>query len=829
MATLDRPHARGPAEVALALGSDAERGLDETAAEDRRRRHGPNAIASVDRPGYASLIARQVGDPLVALLVAATALSAAIGEGTEAIVIGAIVGLNVTLGFVQEAKAERALRALREQAVTRASVIRGGREWTLASAALVPGDLVTLREGDRVPADGRLVRAEGLETDESALTGESLPVGKDVAPASADAPLAERWSMVYAGTGVTRGRGAALLTATGSQTELGRVVSLSERTKRPATPLERRLGSLARVLVVTGILIAVVLTGVLVARGEPLREAFLIAVAVAVAAVPEGLAATVTIALALGAHAMAARHAIVRRLAAIETLGQTTVICTDKTGTLTENRLRVAAILPAAGRSEADVLEAAVLASTADLPGDAGADALGDPVEGALLVAARQAGLERSRLLTGRRIVAERPFDPAARLVAILYEDDDGSRRTFLKGAPEVLFARVTQPDPALTARAHAFASEGLRVLAIGSRDGDGDVTATDANLALIGLAALHDPLRPAAAPAIRAARAAGVDVVMVTGDHPATAGAVARALGLPEDAVRARVTPEAKLRLVQDLQHAGETVAVTGDGINDAPALRTADVGVAMGRSGTEAAREAADVVLTDDDFATVVAAVSEGRRITENVRKVVAFLLSANLGEVLVFAIAIAAGIGVPMTVVQVLVVNLLTDGLPALALTRDGAMPDVMRRGPDRERWLFSPPLVAALAGAGVLVGIAALAALLAGRAMSADAAQTMTFSTVALSELVLVFSFRSVTRPAWRLPRNGVLLCSVAGSLVVLVLAIAAPGLRDVFGTSRLAIEEGGVVIGCSVLPFVVLELAKAAWRRRSRADQGDHGA
>ena len=840
-------HSSGAEELARRLATDVERGLDDADALRRLEETGPNTLPARTRPPYALIAARQFADPLVALLVAAAAVSVFVGERLEAVVIAAIVVLDAVLGLVQEAGAERAVLALRSAIQPTASVLRSGREREIPAAEIVPGDVVVLREGDRVPADARVAFAERLALDESALTGESLPVTKTVAPVLHDAALADRASMVFAGTGVTRGRGRALVVATGRATELGRIASLSAAARPPLTPLQRQLGRLSRAMVALGVAVIVLLTLGMLARGATFEEAFLVGVAVAVAAVPEGLAATVTIALAQGARSMARRGAIVRRLGAVETLGAATVIAADKTGTLTINQLRVSAVLAEAGRTELDVLETGALASTAELVEEPhGPRVAGDPVDGAFLLALAARGAPDPRAAAER--LRELPFDPWRKRLTAVYRDG-GCARVVVKGAPEELLERACLDETrraAVLRDATAWAAEGLRVLAVAERqllpgDPEGD-DELDARLELVGLVGLSDPLRPSAAASLAAARGLGLGVLTLTGDHPVTAAAIARALELPrgepvsgaeldvfdpeqlaaavrERSVFARVTPEHKLRLVEALQRDGQVVAVTGDGINDTPALRRADVGVAMGRSGTEAAREAADVVLTDDDFATIVAAIREGRRIADNVRNFVAFLLSANLGEVVLFGVAVLSGMGAPMTVVQVLTVNLLTDGLPAVALAGDPASAAVGTSVPRGHGTLFPRALRVRLAVLGLGVGAAATAAYAIGRAVDPDAAQTMAFATVALSELVLVFSIRSGAAAFHRASRNNGLLAAVGASLAVVVLVVYVPALRDPFGTVPLGVGAAAVVAALALAPALVAESLKAWSRRR----------
>jgi Ca2+-transporting ATPase len=842
-------HARGAEAVARELGSDLTYGLTSAEADERLRAVGPNRLEGPSRPRYLAIAGRQLADPLVVLLIAAALVSAGIGETVEAGVIAAIVVLNAILGFVQEAGAERAVLALGRSVEETVTVIRDGARERLFAEGLVPGDLVLLQEGDRVPADARVVTSAGLAVDESALTGESVPVSKSEEPALPSAPLAERTSLVFAGTGVTRGRASVLVVATAGSTEMGEVASLTASAKPPPTPLQRRLGGLSKKLALLGVALTIALTLGMLAQGSSFDEAFLVGVSVAVAAVPEGLAAVVTIALAQGARGMARRGAIVRSLSAIETLGEASVIATDKTGTLTLNELRIVDVEPAPGYSPDEVVGVGALASTGTPVEDGGAlRVLGDPVDAAFVVEALERGLEGG----GLERIGEIPFDPERKRAAAVY-DADGRPRVAVKGAHEVLFELAGLPAAVrgpLERTALGWAERGLRVLAVAEgwpegAGGEPDPEALERDLEILGIVALQDPLRETSAAAVQGARRAGIEVLMVTGDHPRTAASIARELDLgdappltgPEldgmdderlgralegHTVYARVAPAHKLRLVEALQGAGRVVAVTGDGINDAPALRRADAGVAMGRSGTEAARQAAEVVLTDDDFATIVAAVREGRIIGDNVRKFVAFLLSANLGEIVLFAVAVLAGLGAPMTVVQVLTVNLLTDGLPAIALTRDPASPTTMLRPPNPLGTLFSREQSLLLGAAGVTVGAAATVAFLAGRELEPDAAQTMAFATIALAELAFVYSIRSSTQPAWAGPANRALALSVLASAGVVLACVYVPFARELLGAEPLGTEELALVVVLALTPSFLIETGKVlVGRRKSR--------
>ena len=661
------PHARAAPEVCAALGVDARAGLSETEAARRVGEQGPNRLRTEPAPSRLALVARQFGNSMVLLLIAAAAISISIGELLDAGVIFAIVVANAIFGAVQEGRADQAAAAVRALLAPTAHVLRDGHLRERPAEVVVSGDVVALGAGDRIPADGRLVDSALLQVDESALTGESLARGKRAAPSDpADAPLAERHTTVLAGTTVTRGTGRFVVTATGARTEMGRIAGAAGK-RRARTPLQARLDRLTRALIpmAAGIVATLALLSYL--QGDTLAHSVLVGVSLAVAALPEGLPAVVTITLALSMRQMAERGAIVRRLAAVETLGSTTVICSDKTGTLTENRLAVQRLWAVPGCEEADLLEAAVLASSE------GEQA--DPLEQAIIAAAGDHGITRETALAGGSVVGARPFDSERKRMSVVIAAAGGRRSARVKGAPEVLIPLLRTPDAAgeIERVVTGWAERGLRVLLVARRpelEGGED---PERGLEALGLLGLADTPRATARDSVAEARAAGVRTIMITGDHPRTAASVAAATGVaagegpPEvvtgpqldalspdglrDAVRrvsvfARVVPEHKVRIIDALKRDGEIAAMTGDGVNDVPALKAAHIGVAMGRRGTDAASEAADMVLTDDDYSTIVRAIRQGRAIHDNIVRFVHFLFAGNAGEVLAFALAVVLG---------------------------------------------------------------------------------------------------------------------------------------------------------------------------------------
>jgi Ca2+-transporting ATPase len=856
--------------VEQALKTHAHDGLSVTEAERRLLSTGPNALRTVPPPPAWRIFLDQFRDFMVLVLLVATAISFVLGETGDALTIVAIVVMNAILGFVQEYRAERSVATLKALTAPTAKVIREGRLVVEEAWRLVPGDVVWLEAGDRVPADLRLVEAWALEVDEAALTGESHPVAKTVrALEDPRLPLAERSDMAYMGTAVTRGRGRGIVVATGMETEVGRIAGLLESAEDEPTPLQRRLEHLGRILVglSLGIVLAVVAAGIW--RGEPLYAMFLTGVSLAVAAIPEGLPAIVTVALALGVQRMIRAHAIVRRLPAVETLGCTTVIGSDKTGTLTRNQMTVMEVMTAAGRwsrrrdggfvpergqDRGDfelALTIGVLASSAVLTDDhaASPDGLGDPTELALLRAGAEAGVPPQATRARFERWGEIPFEAERRRMTVAVRDQTGRHWAYVKGAPDTILAlaRFIHEDGRMVpldagrrqwwqAEAERMAGQALRVMAVAYRPlVPGETVARwESDLILVGLFGLMDPPRPEAVEAVRECRRAGIRTVMITGDHPATALAVAREMGLlqpgqdraltgreldalddaaldaivDEVAVYARVAPSHKLRVVRALKRRGHVVAMTGDGVNDAPALKEADIGVAMGLTGTDVTKEAAAMILTDDNFATIVRAVREGRAIYDNIRKFVRYLLSCNVGEVLVMFLAAVLALPLPLVPIQILFVNLVTDGLPALALGVDPPAPGVMDR-PPREpgEHLFARGLGAKIAWRGVLIGSVTLGVFawaLGPGSFGLREARTLALVTLVLSQLFHVFDARTEDRNFLEvgLFSNPWVVAAVLTSIAMLLAVVYVPALSRLFRTDPLTGGDWAVAVVAS---------------------------
>ncbi|HET9210701.1 MAG TPA: cation-transporting P-type ATPase [Thermoanaerobaculia bacterium] len=832
------PWALPSAEVADALGVRPGEGLSEAEAARRLEIAGPNRLREARPVSAWTILLRQVQSLVTLLLVAATAASFIFREWAEGIAIAAVILLNTGIGFFTELKAVRSMEALRRLGISVTRVRREGKVRAVPAEELAPGDVAILEAGDLVTADLRLLAASRLQVDESQLTGESLPVDKGPDPVPAETPLAERTGMLFRGTPVVRGSGEGVVVATGMATELGRIAALAEASGGERTPLEDRLERLGRTLglVTLGIAALTTIMGVLAGRGLFLMIET--GIALAVAAVPEGLPIVATLALARGVWRMARRNALVNRLSSVETLGSVTLVATDKTGTLTENRMTLTRLAvegddlpPEAEAPEARrALEIAVLCNNAD-------SAAGDPLELALLAAGERAGLDRAELL--RRFPREREeaFDPATQMMATFHRASDGGFRVAVKGAPEAVLAACGLADAEhrrWLGRNHELGAQGFRILGLAERTSASADESPYSGLSWRGLAVLEDPPRADARPALDACRKAGIRVVMVTGDQAPTAAAVARSVGLggddpkvvtgrelrraaeasPEEHRRlleadvfARVDPEQKLDLVSLFQHAGGVVAMTGDGVNDAPALRKADIGIAMGRHGSQVAREAADVVLKDDSLATLAAAVRQGRVIFGNIRRFVFFLLSCNTSEVLVVASAPLTSLPLPVLPLQLLFLNLVTDVLPALALGMGEGGPHVMERPPrdpkepllGRRQWLgiagYAAVMTAAVFGA--------LEASFRGLHLGEPRSATVAFLTLAFAQLWHGFNMgrSEVVRNPW-------LWGAVAVCSGLLLLAVYLPPLAAVLRLSSPGAAGWGLVAAASLVPWGV---------------------
>ncbi|MGD8717990.1 MAG: calcium-translocating P-type ATPase, PMCA-type [Candidatus Zixiibacteriota bacterium] len=882
-------HSLNPAGAAEELETSTRRGLTVEEAAARLSRYGANALEQVGARNGLKIFLSQFTEFLVLVLVAACIVSAFLGEFLDAGAILAIVILNGVLGFVQEFRAEKSLQALREMAAPRAAVVRDGREEEIDTRDVVPGDLVRLRSGDRIPADLRLVEGHSLQVDEAALTGESLSVEKDPPEVlDEDMPLADRRNMAYTGTVVTYGRGDGVVVATGMDTELGRIAAMVQEVGGEQTPLQQRLARLGKFLVWAVLALCGIVFAAGIWRGVPVHEMFLTAVSLAVAAIPEGLPAVVTIALALGVQRMVKRHALIRRLSSVETLGSTSVICSDKTGTLTQNKMvarrayvngrelardespeDLKPLLTSAFICTEDFIGAATT-GTCDLEGSHST-----PTEAALVDAALAVGVDPTELVSLYEFVDEVPFDSRRKRMTAVFRRE-GAHIAFTKGAPEILLelcsayedggeARPLTPESraALEDANADLAARGLRVIAVATRELPAELEVSDEverDLTFAGFVAIEDPPRPEVFEAVRKCRLAHITPIMATGDHRATAAAIAREVDILregntvltgrdidelsdeglidelEDArVLARVTPEHKLRVVRALRARGAVVAMTGDGVNDAPALKESDIGVAMGITGTDVSKEASDMILTDDNFATIVAAVEEGRSIYSNIKKFIHFLLSCNTSEILVMFIATLAGWPLPLLPIQILWVNLITDGAPALALGVDPPEVGLLLKPPrPKSAFLFDRHDLRLIPVQGFMIAAATLGSFLLVLYVFDEGlatARTFAFSVLTLSQLAHALNCRSQTRSFFALGpfSNPWLLAAVGFSLLLHLGVVYLPFLEPIFHTVPLSVRDWALMLAFSALPLVFMEIYKPVYAlfKRIRREPEDY--
>lgn len=850
------------------LGSDPHAGLSAETASERLAQHGTNTLTETGRRHPLAMLAAQFTDFMIVVLIAAAVIAGLVGEPQDSIAIVVIVLLNGILGFVQEYRAERAMAALKQMAAPIANVIREGKVHPIPASELVPGDIVKLEAGNIVPADLRLLELSSLKVNESALTGESQAVEKRVAQLQeADLPLGDRFNLAFKGTVVTYGRAHGLVVATGMQTELGKIAALLSG-ESGKTPLQKRLALFGKNLafVVLAICAIIFVAGWL--RGEPPLVMLLTAISLAVAAIPEALPAVVTISLALGAARMVKQHALIRRLPAVETLGSVTYICSDKTGTLTQNQMHVDCVL-ADGEKRADLQDAEgspwhdlgmAMALCNDAVIDAAGKLAGDPTETALLVAAKEAGFNKTALQDGFPRVAEIPFDSDRARMSTLHREGDAVL-VLVKGSPEGvlqlcvdhLSAHGVGPidHASLHDEAEALAKQGLRVLAFALRRLPSlpealDEATLETGLTFIGLVGMIDPPRPEAAEAVAACKAAGIIPVMITGDHPATARAIAHRLGIIEDGAKvltggklarlsleeferevesvrvyARINPEQKIKIVQALQDKGEFVAMTGDGVNDAPALKMADIGIAMGKGGTDVAREAAHMTLLDDNFATIVHAVREGRRIFDNIRKFVKYTMTSNSGEIWTIFLAPFLGLPIPLLPIHILWINLVTDGLPGLALANERAEPNVMQRPPrPPKESIFSHGMWQHMLWVGLLMGGVCLLTQAWAIHIGSAHWQSMVFTVLTLSQLGHVLAIRYerdslFTRGVFS---NPMLIGALVLTFVMQMAVLYVPWLNPIFKTEPLDLGELMVCLALSSVVFFAVEIEKWMVRR-----------
>ena len=873
-------------DVLRQLSTSFESGLSSAEAARRLAENGPNELQAAERISPWHILFQQFKNVLIIILLVATLLSAFLGHGIEAVAIAVIVLFAVLLGFVQEYRAEKAIDALRQMAAPTATILRDGEEVELPASEIVPGDVTLLHAGDKVPADVRLLEAINLQIEEAALTGESVPVEKQVAAIpGANLALGDRRNMAYAGTVATYGRGRAVVVGTGMNTEFGKIADMLQTIETGRTPLQENLDKVGAVLARASFVIVGIIVALGLVRGQDFIEMLIFGVALAVAVVPEALPAVVTISLAIGVQRMVKRNALMRRLAAVETLGSTSVICSDKTGTLTKDEMTVRKVHAAGQMLDVSgagydphgqfsqngqtveppdtlkrLLRAAALASDAHIvhiETDKRWHVKGDPTEGALIVAAAKAGLTKTDLDRTFPRVNEIPFTSETKRMTTLHRTPEGPV-AFSKGAPEIVLESCTQEWTAEGVRpldevrrnailetAQQMAREALRVLAVAGK-WEADISHAEQDMTYLGMLGMIDPPRPEAKAAIQTCYDAGIKAVMITGDHPLTAQAVATELGLLKNGrvvtgaeleemddevfnrqvedieVYARVSPAHKLRVVTALQNHGHIAAMTGDGVNDAPALKKADIGIAMGITGTDVTKEAAAMTLTDDNFASIVAAIEEGRGIFGNVKKYLMYLLSSNIGEIGLMAGATLLGLPLPLSAVQILSVNLATDGLPALALSVDPPEPDLMKRKPrDPRTGIFTRPVVILMLLGGIWSTIINLGLFIWSRnsGRSEAEAMTMTFVSLVLIQFFKAYNFRSDRHSVLNKPfANKWLNWAILFDLLFLLVIVYVPWFHEPFGTFSLPWQDWAILVPLAFTVVPVLELAKWMERR-----------
>ena len=853
-----------------------DKGLTQREAAARQEKYGPNKLKEAAKATALQRFFKQLKDPMLIILLAAAAVSAATdfiaGESfTESIIILVVVLLNAVMGVIQESKAEAAIEALQTMTAAKCKVLRDEKTEALESSNLVPGDVVILEAGDAVPADGRLIECASLKIEEAALTGESTPENKTVETIAKDVTLGDRENMCYMGSTVVYGRGKAIITSTGMNTEMGKIAGVLSKTEQEETPLQKKLSQLGKMLskAVLGICIFIFIFDLIVSGEFTIQSVlknFMVAVSLAVAAIPEGLATVVTVVLSIGVTNMSKRNAVVRRLTAVETLGCTQVICSDKTGTLTQNKMTVVE-----HTGDTKVLAEAMTLCNDAVFEDGGAK--GEPTEAALVNFGAAEGIIKSELEKTQPRVAEAPFDSGRKMMSTIHKCGDAFVQ-YTKGAPDEVLRRCISYEQdgkilpmteekrrEILDKNHSMADKALRVLAAAKRNWNAvpeDVTPEnlEQDLCFIGLTGMIDPIRPEVKAAIAECRSAGIRPVMITGDHKDTAVAIARDLGIisgPEQAITgaeldklsdeeldkavenygvyARVQPEHKVRIVSAWKHRGAVTAMTGDGVNDAPSIKSADIGIGMGITGTDVTKNVADMVLSDDNFATIVSAVGEGRRIYDNIRKSIQFLLTSNLSEVLGVFLSTLMGFTL-FNPVHLLFINLITDCFPALALGLEKAEPDTMKRPPrSSSDGIFSGGMAGDIAYQGILITVITLVSYIIGHSMEvghfaiphgvSPDGMTMAFLTMSMCEIFHAFNMRSQRKSVFKLGHNIVLWMAMLGSVALTTVVLEVPAVANAFGFTPVSWNEYAIAIGLAVLIVPIVETVKAFQRKAAK--------
>ena len=845
-------------EVIKELNTNTKTGLTTKEVKKRQAEYGSNELQQKKKKTIGKMILEQLTDKMIIILLIASALSFILGEKIEGFVILFIISINIVISVIQEKKASNALEALKNMNAPHSLVLRNGKLEKILASELVPGDIVHLEAGNIIPADIRWIEEHNILVDESALTGESVPVEKDKDYiGSAKEPLGERKNMGYSSTIISNGTGTGVVTAIGMSTEIGTIAKLLDTDNGLETPLKQKLNKIGKVLSILGIIISILIFIIGLLHGQNLIDILMIAISLAISVIPEGLPATVTVVMAIGVQRMAKKRALVKQLPAVETLGSATVICTDKTGTLTENKMTVTEYFTADNLLEnkentltEKLVTCGVLCNNANI---INGEMQGDPTEGALLVFAEKNNYNVEQIKKENVKEHEKPFDSDRKLMTVVCKTKDKKHISYTKGAPEELVEKCTyalidgkkkkltkEDKQKILNKSEELATEALRSLAFAYKTEKLKENEVEEDLIFLGIVGMIDPPRREVMSSIKSCHTAGIRVIMITGDHKATAVAIAKKLGiyqegdlavnveefhemtreelhkkLPRISVFSRVSPKDKLDIVNALQEQHEIVGMTGDGVNDAPALNTADIGIAMGKNGTDVAKDAADMLLLDDNFSTIEVAIKEGRRIYRNIQKVIQFLLTGNIAEVLTIFLAMVFNLQAPILAVHILFVNLITDTLPALALGVDPANKNTMKHPPTKKGTLFEKSMVYNITYYGALLTLLSFSAYFTGLQTSYETAITMTFATLCLSQIVHAMNQHSNTLSFFSKdqPKNKMLFLAMLASVLMLMIIVCVPVLRDFFSIVPLTLKQWLVAIGLSLMPLVVSEILK----------------